>query len=50
MRALLVVALVAAGGCAKSGSHAETRSSPGKAASVSQSQRGAQSPAGAVAW
>ena len=37
MRALLL-ALVAAAGCAKSSSHAEPKSSPGKAASVSQSQ------------
>ena len=35
---VLLLALVAATGCAKSGGHTETKSSPGKAASVSQSQ------------
>ena len=37
----LVFALLAAAGCAKSGGHAETKSSAGKAASVSQGQTAA---------
>jgi hypothetical protein len=38
---VLVFALVAAAGCAKSAGHTETKTSPAKAASVSQSQTAA---------
>ena len=37
-RGLLLALAIAAAGCAKSNSHAEPKTSPGKAATVSQSQ------------